>query len=23
VSRDFLLLFFFMNQFPLSPKVSH
>ncbi len=23
MSRDFLLLFFFMNQFPPSPKVSH
>jgi hypothetical protein len=22
VSRDFLLLFFFMNQFPSSPRVS-
>ncbi len=23
VSRDFLLLVFFMNQFPPSPRVSH
>jgi hypothetical protein len=23
VSQDFLILVFFMNQFPLSPRVSH